>query len=73
LNGSAGTAGGKGPLHAERPRGRSSGEHHQPPLNGRPVRQPMALGIRAINALLTVGQGPAPGLFAGRAWAKVCC
>ena len=35
------------------------------PLHRAPVRQPMDVGIRAINALLTVGQGQRLGLFAG--------
>ncbi|OEY67066.1 flagellar protein export ATPase FliI [Marinobacter sp. X15-166B] len=35
------------------------------PLDRAPVRQPMDVGIRAINALLTVGQGQRLGLFAG--------
>lgn len=35
------------------------------PLNRAPVRTSMDVGIRAINALLTVGQGQRLGLFAG--------
>ena len=35
------------------------------PLHRAPVRQSMDVGIRAINALLTVGQGQRLGLFAG--------
>ncbi|WP_435104273.1 flagellar protein export ATPase FliI [Arhodomonas sp. AD133] len=46
---------------------------HRMPLAGRvinplaraPIRQPLDVGIRAINALLTVGQGQRMGLFAG--------
>nr|WP_166260845.1 flagellar protein export ATPase FliI [Marinobacter salicampi] len=35
------------------------------PLHRAPVRQSMDVGIRAINSLLTVGQGQRLGLFAG--------
>ncbi len=35
------------------------------PLQRAPIRQAMDVGIRAINALLTVGQGQRIGLFAG--------
>ncbi|MFB9887573.1 flagellar protein export ATPase FliI [Balneatrix alpica] len=35
------------------------------PLGRAPIRQPMDVGIRAINALLTVGRGQRLGLFAG--------
>ena len=35
------------------------------PLHRAPVRQPLDTGIRAINALLTVGKGQRLGLFAG--------
>ncbi len=46
---------------------------HRVPLNGRPInplsrrpiKQPLDVGIRAINALLTVGRGQRLGLFAG--------
>lgn len=41
---------------------------HQRPLNAMqraPIRQPLNVGVRAINALLTVGQGQRLGLFAG--------
>ncbi len=53
----------KGPLqcHEQRP------INAQPinPLLRRPIRQPLDVGVRAINALLTVGQGQRLGLFAG--------
>ena len=46
--------------------------HRQPlharainPLDREPVRDPMDVGVRAINALLTVGRGQRLGLFAG--------
>ena len=35
------------------------------PMSRRPVKQPLDVGIRAINSLLTVGQGQRMGLFAG--------
>ncbi|SHI10497.1 flagellar protein export ATPase FliI [Ferrimonas marina] len=54
---------GLGPLMT---RNRSS--HHATLLNPmarRPVEAPIDVGVRAINALLTVGQGQRMGLFAG--------
>lgn len=63
VNGAGEPLDGKGPLVAE---------SHVPlmagiinPLHRAPVRQPMDVGIRAINALLTVGEGQRLGLFAG--------
>jgi flagellum-specific ATP synthase len=54
---------GKGPLNAET---------HYPltgkqinPLLRSPIRQPLDVGVRAINALMTVGRGQRMGLFAG--------
>ncbi len=35
------------------------------PLHRAPIREPLDVGIRAINALLTVGRGQRIGLFAG--------
>jgi flagellum-specific ATP synthase len=35
------------------------------PMQRAPIREPMDVGIRAINALLTVGRGQRLGLFAG--------
>ncbi|WKE66744.1 flagellar protein export ATPase FliI [Gallaecimonas kandeliae] len=35
------------------------------PLTRRPIRKPLDVGVRAINSLLTVGQGQRMGLFAG--------
>jgi len=35
------------------------------PLKRRPIREPLDVGIRAINGLLTVGRGQRLGLFAG--------
>ncbi|WP_322628755.1 flagellar protein export ATPase FliI [Halothiobacillus sp.] len=35
------------------------------PLKRRPIREPIDVGVRAINALLTVGRGQRMGIFAG--------
>ncbi len=35
------------------------------PLHRQPVRQPLDVGVRAINGLLTVGRGQRMGIFAG--------
>lgn len=35
------------------------------PLSRRPIREPLDLGVRAINALLTCGRGQRLGIFAG--------
>lgn len=35
------------------------------PLERRPIREPLDVGVRAINALFTVGRGQRLGLFAG--------
>ncbi|GGW63206.1 flagellar protein export ATPase FliI [Alishewanella tabrizica] len=35
------------------------------PLNRRPIKQPLDVGVRSINAILTVGKGQRMGLFAG--------
>ncbi len=35
------------------------------PLNRHPIEQPLDVGVRAINALLSVGRGQRMGLFAG--------
>lgn len=54
---------GKGPLRCQRRvplMGRSIN-----PLARRPIREPLDVGVRAINALLTVGRGQRMGLFAG--------
>ena len=63
LDGSGRPLDGRGPLEAEA----------QMPLVGRPVNpllrapieQPLDVGVRAINAMLTVGRGQRMGLFAG--------
>lgn len=35
------------------------------PLSRKPVREPLDVGVRAINAMITVGKGQRMGLFAG--------
>lgn len=35
------------------------------PLDRRPIREPLDVGVRAINSIITVGQGQRMGLFAG--------
>ena len=60
------------PAHRSTGSGRSHGEervqlHGQPinPLARHPIDTPLDVGVRAINALLTVGRGQRIGLFAG--------
>ena len=63
LDGAGRPLDGKGPLRV----------HEQMPLSGRPINplqrqpidQPLDVGVRSINALLTVGRGQRMGLFAG--------
>ncbi|RUO75465.1 flagellar protein export ATPase FliI [Idiomarina seosinensis] len=54
---------GRGPIFSDQKRRYRS----QPvnPLNRRPVKQPLDVGVTAINACITVGQGQRMGLFAG--------
>ncbi|BAN68952.1 flagellar protein export ATPase FliI [endosymbiont of unidentified scaly snail isolate Monju] len=54
---------GQGPL-AVRERWPLTGESINP-LSRAPIREPLDVGIRAINALLSVGRGQRLGLFAG--------
>jgi flagellum-specific ATP synthase len=54
---------GKGPIHSDQRR-TLSGEACNP-LARMPIREPLDVGIRAINALLSVGRGQRLGLFAG--------
>ena len=54
---------GKGPLVAT-----TSTKWHPKKLNPmarRPIKEPLDVGVKAINALLTIGQGQRIGLFAG--------
>ena len=54
---------GKGPVHTND----TVPLHGRPinPLGRKPISEPLDVGIRAINALLTVGRGQRLGLFAG--------
>jgi len=63
LDGAGQPLDGKGPL----PPGTSVSLMGRPinPLRRAPVREPLDVGVRAINALLTVGRGQRMGLFAG--------
>jgi flagellum-specific ATP synthase len=54
---------GRGPIHSDLRRP-LSGEACNP-LARMPIREPLDVGIRAINALLSVGRGQRLGLFAG--------
>lgn len=53
----------QGPIQSQR-RG-SRRREKMNPLARRPVREPLDVGVTAINALLTVGKGQRMGLFAG--------
>ncbi|MEH8021286.1 flagellar protein export ATPase FliI [Rheinheimera metallidurans] len=54
---------GKGPIAAEH----YGGAKGKPinPLHRRPIKQPLDVGVRSINSILTVGKGQRMGLFAG--------
>lgn len=54
---------GRGPLHVE-DRTRMAGTPMNPLLRA-PIERPLDVGVRSINALLTVGRGQRIGLFAG--------
>jgi len=54
---------GKGPLQATQRRTLTGKVFN--PLSRTPIREPLDVGIRAINTLLTVGRGQRLGLFAG--------
>ncbi|MGD2118274.1 MAG: flagellar protein export ATPase FliI [Chromatiales bacterium] len=54
---------GKGPLRAD-DRRPLTGESINP-LSRSPIREPLDVGVRAINSLLSVGRGQRLGLFAG--------
>ena len=63
LDGTGQPLDGKGPLNAVARvplTGRSIN-----PLTRRPIREPLDVGVRAINALMSVGRGQRMGLFAG--------
>jgi len=63
IDGSGNALDAKGPIHAKQ-RWPLNGESINP-LARDPIRQPLDVGIRAINALLSVGRGQRLGLFAG--------
>lgn len=54
---------GKGPIAAQH----YGGAKGKPinPLHRRPIKQPLDVGVRSINSMLTVGKGQRMGLFAG--------
>ncbi len=54
---------GKGPIAARQFAGLKARPIN--PLNRRPIKQPLDVGVRAINSMLTVGKGQRMGLFAG--------
>ncbi|WP_404399894.1 flagellar protein export ATPase FliI [Idiomarina seosinensis] len=53
----------KGPIINDQQRSYRSQQVN--PLNRRPVKKPLDVGVTAINACITVGQGQRMGLFAG--------
>ena len=63
LDGAGRPLDGRGPLHTEK-RVPLTGEKINP-LARQPISEPLDVGIRAINSLLTVGRGQRMGLFAG--------
>ena len=54
---------GMGPIHSEQRRS-LTGDHFNPLSRAR-IQEPLDVGVRAINALLSVGRGQRLGLFAG--------
>ena len=54
---------GKGAIHADERRPLTGSTFN--PLARTPIREPLDVGVRAINALLSVGRGQRLGLFAG--------
>jgi flagellum-specific ATP synthase len=54
---------GKGPIHADERRALTGRVFN--PLMRSPIREPLDVGVRSINALLSVGRGQRLGLFAG--------
>ncbi|MBW2941598.1 flagellar protein export ATPase FliI [Zhongshania aquimaris] len=63
LDGAARPLDGKGPLNCTETRSISGVPIN--PLLRQPIREPLDVGVRSINALLTVGRGQRLGLFAG--------
>jgi flagellum-specific ATP synthase len=44
-----------------------------PSAEEKPVTEPLDVGVRAINAMLTLGKGQRVGLMAGSGVGKACC
>ncbi|MGB5255076.1 MAG: flagellar protein export ATPase FliI [Sedimenticolaceae bacterium] len=63
IDGSGRPLDGKGLVHADERRPLNGGYIN--PLARAPIREPLDVGIRAINSLLSVGRGQRLGLFAG--------
>ncbi|MGB5650390.1 MAG: flagellar protein export ATPase FliI [Sedimenticolaceae bacterium] len=63
IDGSGNPLDGKGILHTSKRRALNGGYIN--PLARAPIREPLDVGIRAINALISVGRGQRLGLFAG--------
>ncbi|MCW8848069.1 MAG: flagellar protein export ATPase FliI [Sedimenticola sp.] len=63
LDGAGRPLDGKGRLHSTERRPLTGKVFN--PLSRTPIRKPLDVGVRAINALLTVGRGQRLGLFAG--------
>ena len=63
IDGAGSPLDGKGPIAAKQYAGIKAKPIN--PLNRRPIKQPLDVGVRAINAMLTVGKGQRMGLFAG--------
>ncbi len=63
IDGAGAPLDGKGPIAAQR----FGGAKGKPinPLHRRPIKQPLDVGVRSINSILTVGKGQRMGLFAG--------
>ncbi len=58
---------GKGPINVDSETSKEMPLAGRPinPLQREPIKQPLDVGVRAINSLLTVGRGQRMGLFAG--------
>ena len=63
LNGLGEPIDGGGPIHAEEHRPAEAAP--PPPLSRRPIDEPLPVGVRAIDGLLTCGRGQRLGIFAG--------
>jgi len=63
IDGAGAPLDGKGPIAAEK----FANSKNKPinPLQRRPIKQPLDVGVRSINSILTVGKGQRMGLFAG--------